>query len=210
MNRRPAGGDRVLQQLSARQVAEALGLEPHREGGFFRETYRAAAMVQTTTGPRSLVTSILYLLTTGSPSRFHRLASDELWFYHAGAPAELWLLGPDREVAAAEGPAAEAAPGKAPAGDTPVAEVPADGTRRLSGAATREVLDLENPCVVVPARRWMGARVIPRGKGEITAGWTLVTCVVTPGFEYEDFDAAERETLLREFPQAWREILALT
>ncbi len=47
----------------------------------------------------------------------------------------------------------------------------------------------------------------PVGSG---GDWTLVGCVVTPGFEYEDFEPADREALLREFPQDAEIILALT
>jgi predicted cupin superfamily sugar epimerase len=171
MTRRPGG----LGRRSAREVAERLALQPHREGGFFRETYRAATEVQTAAGSRPVSTSILYLLTEDSPSRFHRLASDELWFYHAGDPAELWFLPPTPER-----------------------------------AASREIVGPEDPCMLVPARRWMGARVMAGGEGRETVGWTLVSCVVTPGFEYDDFELADQETLLRDYSACGDLILALT
>jgi predicted cupin superfamily sugar epimerase len=85
---------RGLEELPAEQVAARLNLQSHREGGFFRETYRSPFQVGTDAGPRPLSTVILYLLTSDDPSRFHRLRSDEMWYYHAGGPAEMVLLAP--------------------------------------------------------------------------------------------------------------------
>ncbi|PJJ60542.1 cupin domain-containing protein [Hymenobacter chitinivorans] len=53
----------------------------------------------------------------------------------------------------------------------------------------------EVPQAVVPAHTWFGARI----KGG--QGFALVSCTVAPGFDYQDFELAERETLTREFPQ---------
>jgi predicted cupin superfamily sugar epimerase len=76
----------------AAEVAEALGLEPHREGGYFRETYRSPLTIHTEFGVRSLATAIVYLLIGSDPSRFHRLRADEIWFFHAGSRAEMVML----------------------------------------------------------------------------------------------------------------------
>jgi predicted cupin superfamily sugar epimerase len=83
-----------LDELSAAEAAAVLGLKPHREGGYFRETYRSPVITPTPLGPRSLCTAILYLLTAEDPSRFHRLRFDEVWFFHSGAPAECVFLEP--------------------------------------------------------------------------------------------------------------------
>jgi predicted cupin superfamily sugar epimerase len=56
-----------------------------------------------------------------------------------------------------------------------------------------------------PERRWTADR---RTSHEYD--WTLVSCVVTPGFEYSDFQMADRESLLHDFPLAKDVILALT
>ena len=170
------------ERASAAEVAEALGLEPHREGGFFRETYRSPMTVHTEFGVRSLATAIVYLLTGSDPSRFHRLRSDEIWFFHAGSRAEMVMLEPDPRLSAS------------------------DGERRPPSS----MLGQEHPQVVVPAGTWLGVRVAP---GQAAGGgpdWTLASCVVTPGFEYEDFELADRETLLREFPEEAEIIRALT
>lgn len=57
-------------------------LEPHPEGGFYRETYRSA----TQASGRSLCTAILYLLPAGQFSALHRIDADELWHFYEGDP----------------------------------------------------------------------------------------------------------------------------
>jgi predicted cupin superfamily sugar epimerase len=84
------------ERLTAEDVIGTLDLVPHREGGYFRETYRSDVSVSTVHGKRSSSTACMYLLTGKEPSRFHRLRSDEVWFYHAGTLAELVLLQPVR------------------------------------------------------------------------------------------------------------------
>lgn len=69
-----------------------LQLEPHPEGGYYRETYRSGAIVAREalpagfTGPRAVSTAIYFLLEGENFSAFHRLRSDELWHYYAGSP----------------------------------------------------------------------------------------------------------------------------
>jgi uncharacterized protein len=66
------------------ELIERFGLEPHPEGGWYRETYRAARTLPGTT--RSVCTAILYLLAAGQRSRLHRIDADELWHFHRGDP----------------------------------------------------------------------------------------------------------------------------
>lgn len=79
----------------------ALDLRPHPEGGYYRETYRAQEVVapdglpERYDGPRCWCTAILFLLPRGEISAFHRLRSDELWHYHAGARLEICMLAQD-------------------------------------------------------------------------------------------------------------------
>jgi predicted cupin superfamily sugar epimerase len=66
------------------QLINELELQAHPEGGYYKETYRSA---QTLDGQdRHLLTSIYFLLTAENASRFHRIKSDELWYFHAGSP----------------------------------------------------------------------------------------------------------------------------
>lgn len=62
-------------------LVERLGLKPHPEGGFFRETYRAAASLP---DGRSVCTAIQYLLAKGDRSSLHRIDADEIWHFYRG------------------------------------------------------------------------------------------------------------------------------
>ncbi|HEY3566889.1 MAG TPA: cupin domain-containing protein [Thermoanaerobaculia bacterium] len=73
---------------TAEEVVRLLGLQPHPEGGFYRETFRAPAP----DGRRAASTAIYYLLREGDLSAWHRVAdADEVWHHYAGAPLELTL-----------------------------------------------------------------------------------------------------------------------
>ncbi len=69
-------------------------MQPHPEGGHFREMFRSAAQVVPgdERDRRSALTSIYFLLTAGEKSRWHQLRSDEVWHFCEGDPLELcWL-----------------------------------------------------------------------------------------------------------------------
>ena len=87
--------------MSPAELVDALGLAPHPEGGFFRETYRAAeTFVPAAIGaPRAVSTAILYLLRAGEKSRLHRIKSDELWHHHLGGGLRLTQLLPGGDIA---------------------------------------------------------------------------------------------------------------
>ena len=97
----------------AAELITLLNLEPHPEGGRFREDFRSSCRVQPegTRPARSAVTAIYFLLTAGEHSRWHRVASDELWHFCEGAPLDLHLLDPGLKTAIRHrlGPAATAA-----------------------------------------------------------------------------------------------------
>ncbi|QRK81911.1 cupin domain-containing protein [Pseudomonas granadensis] len=79
-------------------VINALDLEAHIEGGYFRRTYQSdhRASLETSTGPRYLLTSIYYLLTEQSPvGQFHFNQSDILHYFHLGDPIEYSLMRAD-------------------------------------------------------------------------------------------------------------------
>lgn len=73
-----------------------LALQPHPEGGAYREVFRSAARVATPDGrgARSALTTIDFLLAEGEHSAWHRVASDEVWHLLEGGPLRLWLLPP--------------------------------------------------------------------------------------------------------------------
>jgi predicted cupin superfamily sugar epimerase len=121
---------------TAAEWIEALGLEPHPEGGFYRETYRAATEIgaccraEATGGARPVSTAIYFLLPGTRVSALHRIRSDEVWHHYAGSPLTLHLLGPSGAY------------------------------RRLALGPRPE--QGQRPQVVVPARTWFGATVDDR------------------------------------------------
>lgn len=72
-------------ESTAEQVAETLELQPHPEGGLFRETFRD----QQSHAGRSVGTAIYYLLRRGETSRWHRIDASEIWHWYAGAQVTL-------------------------------------------------------------------------------------------------------------------------
>ncbi|HQS09643.1 MAG TPA: cupin domain-containing protein, partial [Xanthobacteraceae bacterium] len=76
--------------LSAEEVIALLGLEPHPEGGHFRETFREIAG----DGGRGASTAIYFLLRAGERSHWHRVDASEVWHWHAGAALMLSIAPP--------------------------------------------------------------------------------------------------------------------
>ncbi len=69
-------------------LAEALDLQPHPEGGWYRQTWQATERVRTRDGrDRATATLILFLLPAGECSAWHRVASEEIWLAHLGVVA---------------------------------------------------------------------------------------------------------------------------
>jgi predicted cupin superfamily sugar epimerase len=82
----------VAARLSASEIVERLQLKPlPGEGGYYRETHRSPLRFDGD-APRSLTTSILYLLTDSDRSALHRLRSDEIYHFYAGDPVELLCI----------------------------------------------------------------------------------------------------------------------
>lgn len=72
---------------TAEDIVARLGLAPHPEGGFYRETFRQEG----TEGERGAVTVIYYLLRDGERSAWHRIDATEIWHHYAGAPLALTI-----------------------------------------------------------------------------------------------------------------------
>jgi predicted cupin superfamily sugar epimerase len=71
--------------LTANEIIAHLGLKPHPEGGYFKETFRDAEGHK----GRAHSTAILYLLRAGEVSRWHRVDAAEMWHWYGGAPLKL-------------------------------------------------------------------------------------------------------------------------
>ena len=90
-------------QNNIQNIIEKLGLAPHPEGGYFRETYRSNLILKGTDmhsdmeGERNCCTSIYFLLTSDSFSAFHRIKQDEIWHFYSGSPVEIHMINKDGE-----------------------------------------------------------------------------------------------------------------
>ena len=78
----------------ANDLITRLGLEPHPEGGHYREVYRHAGE----DGGRGAVTTIYFLLQAGEESKWHRVDADEIWHHYDGAPLALSIAANDGEA----------------------------------------------------------------------------------------------------------------
>ncbi len=155
---------------------QKLGLERHPEGGWFAEVYRSNGTIAGETlpdhaGARPFITSIYFMLAAGEVSRFHRLKSDEIWYYHAGGSLTIHQIDKNGKY-----------------------------THAILG---QNVTVGENLQVIVPAGVWFGATL---KDGDAT----LVSCAVAPGFDFADFELAERRSLIAAFPQHAALIESLT
>ena len=73
-------------ELGAADIIRLLGLEPHPEGGHYRETFRDP---HARADGRAASTAIYFLLARGEVSRWHRIDAAEVWHWYAGSPLEL-------------------------------------------------------------------------------------------------------------------------
>lgn len=83
---------------TAQDWIETLALEPHPEGGFYRQTYRAQRLLG---GHRPVSTGIYFLLRARDISAFHRIDADEMWHFYASTPAtrlRVWRITPEGQL----------------------------------------------------------------------------------------------------------------
>ncbi|MDN3987554.1 cupin domain-containing protein [Zwartia vadi] len=75
-------------------IIKTLNLEPHPEGGFYKETHRSTKIVQDSIYSRdkSAYTSIYYLLSGTDFSAWHRIQSDETWYFHLGCDVLIYFI----------------------------------------------------------------------------------------------------------------------
>lgn len=154
--------------LRPEEIIELLRLEPlPEEGGFFRETYRAAETIPADALParyrdrargRAHSTQIYFLITPRSPSLMHLVASDEVFHHYAGDPVEQLHL---------------TLAGQA-------------GIHWIGG----DLRAGQRPQVIVPRDVWQGCRVRAGG-----IGWALLGCTVSPGFDWADFRIGGRDEI---------------
>jgi len=131
-----------------RTIIEKLGLTPHPEGGWYRETWRASAE-----SGRSPGTAIHFLLEQGQRSHWHRVDADELWLWHAGSPLDLLVEQEDGAIQSI------ALGGEVTGDYAPQWLVPAN---RWQSTEARSGWALVS-CVVVPGFDFAGFELAPPG-----------------------------------------------
>ncbi|MBD2704005.1 cupin domain-containing protein [Spirosoma sp. BT702] len=167
--------------MTAADYTKALNLQPHPEGGYFAETYRADETVTASAlhsrfgGERSFGTAIYFLLESHHFSALHRIKSDEIWHFYAGRPLEIFVIAPDATLTV---------------------------IRLGNNLAQGEVFQ-----AVVPAGCWFGSKPAPNAT-LADATFSLVGCTVAPGFDFADFEMADRNVLLAEFPE-YRDVIEM-
>jgi predicted cupin superfamily sugar epimerase len=151
------------------ELIEKLKLHPHPEGGFYSETYRSNMVI--TSLNRQLMTSIYFLLTSENVSKFHRIKSDEIWFFHEGSSLIVHTL-------TEEG--------------------------HKENRVGLNLLQGETPQFLVEKETIFGSTVSDEDS------YSLVSCIVAPGFDFEDFELFSREQLEVLYPDNKEIISRLT
>ncbi len=141
-----------------------LDMKAHPEGGYYKEVFPEGRDSEGSVP----YTSIYFLLEEDNASHLHTLASDEMWFYHAGSSLLVHMIEPDGRYHS-----------------QPVG--PGEGEQLQHLVKTGTIF---------------GASV--------DEGFALVSCVVVPGFSFEDFYLYSREELLLRYPEHEAIITKLT
>jgi predicted cupin superfamily sugar epimerase len=116
------------------KIIDKLGLKPHPEGGYFKETYRSFGEIEEESlgadynGNRNYSTCIYFLLTSDKFSALHRIKQDEIWHFYDGSPISLHTIS-----------------------ESGIHTITSIGSDLLNG---------ETPQFVVPGGCWFGAKVI--------------------------------------------------
>lgn len=154
-----------------------LNMIAHREGGFYKESFKSEETLADRISndekkeSKKLWSSIYFLLRDGEVSNFHRLKSDEMWYYHSGSPLTIYMITPDGNLI----------------------------TEQLG----LNIEKGEKPQVLVPKDYIFGSAMN-------NEGYALVGCMVSPAFDFKEFELFERDYLLEKYPYYKEVILKLT
>jgi uncharacterized protein len=150
--------------MEAARLIQELNLQPHPEGGYYKETYRGEPRIKLDNGKeRNSSTAIYYMLTNEDKSHFHKVLSDEIWLFHQGETIVIYEIDEKGEL-----------------------------ITHLLGINFENGETLQ---IVIPKGNWFAAQI------ESKSGYSLVSCIVAPGFEFEDFILADKQELLRQYPE---------
>jgi predicted cupin superfamily sugar epimerase len=152
-------------QANILKIVEELKMQPHPEGGYFVETYRSAISVDHS--GKSVATVIYFLLPSSETSSWHRIKSDEFWFYHSGSPIIVHSI--------------------------------------ENGNYTATVVGNDFSSGHIPQHLVRGGAIFGASVQQPDS-YSLVSCVVAPGFDFEDFELFSKEEMLELYPQLAEQI----
>lgn len=182
--------EHIVTMYSTNELILHYGLDPHPEGGWYKQTYGsketipAAALPERFEGDRVFATAIYFLLEQGNFSAFHRIKSDECWHFYTGDPLEVLVLQPGGKL-----------------------DIITLGNDIRNGQLFQ---------YVVPANCWFASRLAPlsvaaglpqvilklsEGGAAPGSRYSLVGCTVAPGFDFADFELADAAALTAQYPQ---------
>jgi len=160
-----------MNDFDPEKIVAALQLEPHPEGGYFRENYRSQESISQKylparfSGSRSFSTAIYYLLVGEQFSTLHRIKQDEVWHFYLGSTLKIHEInsaGQYREIKLGQD---------------------------WENGETMQAIVAQNSC--------FAAELGEKNKNN----FALVGCTVAPGFDFEDFEIGKRKDLLDRYPE---------
>ena len=160
------------------EIVQYLGLKPHPEGGFYKETYRSEGLISNDDlnsrykGKRNYATCIYFLLSSDNFSAFHRIKQDEIWHFYKGSPISLHIINSQGHY-----------------------------QKIMIGSNIERG---EIPQFVVKGGDWFASEVADSNS------YALAGCTVSPGFDFVDFEMAEKQELIQKYPDYQQIINKLT
>jgi len=173
-----------MPQLTAETIIEQLGLVPlGREGGYYRQTWRSPVRIPDRLFDSSHPNPDAHAAGTAI---YFLVTPDQFSALHRLKTDEIWLyhLGDPLEMLVLD--------------------------RKGNGQSVRIGPDLssgQRPQHICPAGSWQGTRIAP---GKEQSGYSLASCIMTPGFEWRDFELGHRADLIETYPDFAASIKALT
>ena len=135
-------GEVSVPSTAVQNIIDALHLQSHPEGGWYRETWRDTP----SDGSRGHGTAIYFLLEEGPGSRRHRVDAVEIWHLYAGDPVELTIETGDGIVRR------ELLGGDLASGERPQGIVPKDAWQSAKSTGAWSLVG----CTVSPAFEFSG------------------------------------------------------
>ena len=164
--------------LDKETIINKLSMIQHPEGGYYSQTYRSPKNINGSilginkSEYRPLSTSIYFMLSDNEVSHFHKLESDEIWYYHGGETLIVAVIDKDGKL--------------------------------VKHKLGLNISNGETPQLTVPAGSIFGSYI------ECGTGTSLVGCMVSFGFDFEDFKLYSRDELLSIYPNYSEIITKLT